>query len=125
MYANFNSTPSHTVSKVRCRKATLASAVHSCWWGAVGVQACHGAAPPWVADQTLQLGGALPIGPESLRQGGFELFQGVEDRVGEDPAQGLEPALRRVEFGAVAARSRTLGLRLLSDLFQIYHVIPG
>src|SRR3954469_20285884 len=38
---------------------------------------------------------------------GFEVFQGVEDRVGEDPAQRLEPALRRVEFGAVG-RQRDL-----------------
>jgi hypothetical protein len=63
--------------------------------------------PPWVADQTLQLGEVLPTGPESLGQGGFEVFQGVEHRVGEDPAQGFEPALRRIEFGAVG-RQRDL-----------------
>ena len=45
--------------------------------------------------------GVLPIGPKSLCESGFEVFQGVEDGVGDDPAQGLEPALRRVEFGAV------------------------
>ena len=49
----------------------------------------------------LELGRVLPIGPERFRQSGFEIFQGVEDRIGEDPAQDFEPALRRVEFGAV------------------------
>ena len=49
----------------------------------------------------LELGRVLPIGPESFRQSGFEIFQGVEDRIGEDPPQDFEPALRRVEFGAV------------------------
>jgi hypothetical protein len=65
------------------------------------VQVGDGRTPPRKADQALELGGVLPIGPKSLCESGFEVFQGVEDRVGEDPAQGLEPALRRVEFGAV------------------------
>ena len=64
--------------------------------------------PPWVADQTLELGGVLPIGPKSFGESGFEVVQGVEDGVGEDPAQGLEPALRRVEFGAVGLPSISL-----------------
>src|SRR3954462_10027707 len=73
----------------------------SCWLSPVGVRACHGTAPPWVADQALELGGVLPIGPKGFGESGFEVIQGVEDGVGEDPAQRLEPALRRVEFGAV------------------------
>ena len=63
--------------------------------------------PPWVADQTLELGGVLPIGPKGFGESGFEVIQGVEDGVGEDPAQRLESALRRVEFGAVG-RQRDL-----------------
>src|SRR3954454_9876947 len=66
-----------------------------------GVQAGYGITPPWVADQSLELGGVLPIRPESFGESGFEILQSVKDRVGEDPAQGLEPTLRRIEFGAV------------------------
>jgi hypothetical protein len=54
----------------------------------VGVQVGYGITPPRKADQALELGGVLPIGPKSLRESGFEVFQDVEDRVGEDPAQG-------------------------------------
>src|SRR4051812_40144029 len=90
----------HTVSKDWCRNPLELAAPHSCWWRGVA-EAGYGAAPPWVADQALKLGGVLPIGPERLGQGGLKVVQGVEDCVGEDPAQRLEPALRRVELGAV------------------------
>src|SRR3954464_12020979 len=80
----------------------------SCWLSPVGVRACHGTAPPWVADQALELGGVLPIGPKGFGESGFEVFQGVEDGVGADPAQRLEPALRRIEFGAVGRQGDLL-----------------
>src|SRR3954462_12003051 len=79
----------------------------SCWLSTVGVRACQGTAPPWIADQALELGGVLPIGPKGFGESGFEVIQSVENGVGEDPAQRLEPAFRRVEFGAVG-RQRDL-----------------
>ena len=43
----------------------------------------------------------MPIGSKGLGESGLKVVQSVEDRVGEDPAQRLEPAFRRVEFGAI------------------------
>ena len=58
----------------------------------------------------------MPIGSKGLGESGLKVVQSVEDRVGEDPAQRLEPAFRRVEFGAVGRQGDLLNAVGPADL---------
>lgn len=68
----------------------------------------EGLAPPWIAGELNESLGVVPVGAERFGQGGFEVFEALEDPVGKGRPQRLEPALGGVELGAVRRQEQAL-----------------